>query len=150
MVFVGDDIRIGIAICAIALFVFIPIIVIMHYNNAGDSVIFVDDKIESKRKTLTWDAAYLTVHCHKLLGGRTVFAWLYFDDHYLSEKEVFSWRVREQGLCIRLNYERTQFILSKCKNKIETLNDNFFHYSDSIFAIYMRNDIISNTDEVNG
>ena len=48
MVFVGDDIRIGIAICAIALFVFIPII----DNNAGDSVIFVDDKIESKRKTV--------------------------------------------------------------------------------------------------
>lgn len=149
MLFAGDDIRIGIAIWAIVLFVFVPVIISMHYNNAADCVVFTDDKIKGKCRTLTWDSVCLTVHCHKFSGSRTVFAWLYFDDHYLTEKEVRSWRVRRQGLCIRLNYERTQFILSKCKNKIETLNDRFSHYSDLICSVYMFNDILekSKTDE---
>ena len=142
MLFEGDDIRIGISIWAIVLFVIVPVIVSMHYNNAADCVVFTENKIKGKRKTLTWDTACLTVHCHKFSGSRTVFAWLYFDDHYLTEREVRSLRIRRQGLCIRLNYERTQFILSKCKNKIETLNDQFSHYSDLICAIYMFNDLL--------
>ena len=81
---------------------------------------------KASAKPLTWDAAYLTVHCHKTFRRAHSICLVVFHDHYLSEKEVFSWRVRKQGLCIRLNYESTQFILSKCKNKIETLNDNFF------------------------
>ena len=66
----------------------------MHYNNAADCVVFTENKIKGKRKTLTWDTACLTVHCHKFLGSRTVFAWLYFDDHYLTEREVRSLRIR--------------------------------------------------------
>lgn len=138
--FDGDDVRIGIAIWAIALFVFIPIIILMHYNNCADSILFFDDKIKGKRKTLTWDTACLTVHCHRFLASRTVFAWLYFDDHYLSKKEIFSWRIRRQGLCIRLNYKIAQFVLARCNSKIEVLNEQLCNYSDLIFSIYMHND----------
>lgn len=152
--FDGDDVRIGIVIWAIVLLVFVPIIIIMHYNNAADYIVFFDGKIQGKRKTLTWDNACLTVHCHGFLGSRTVFAWLYFDDHYLTKEEIFSWRIRRQGLCIRLNYESARFVLSKCNNKIEVLNEQRCSYTDIIYSIYMHNDVVvsrSNskvTDEV--
>lgn len=133
---------IGFAPLGIALFVFVPIIVVMHFHNAGNSVTFVDGKIQSRRRTLTWDSAYLTVHCHKMLDSRTVFVWLYFDDHYLTAKEIRSWRVSRQGLVLRLDsIEKAQFILSHCKYKIEVFGEDMFHahYLEILSTIYMYN-----------
>lgn len=125
-----------------ALFVFLPLIVILNILNASNTITFVDDKIKSRRRTLTWDTAYLTVHCHKFLGSRTIFVWVYFDDHYLTVKEIRSWRVSRQGLYLRLDdIKKAQFILSHCKNKIEVFGEDLFrsHYLEILSTIYMYN-----------
>lgn len=115
----GDSIGFGILLFDLA---FIPFITLMHFHNCANYITFFDDKIQSKRRTLTWDTAYLTVHCHRILASRYAFVWVYFDDHYLTAEEIFSKRVRKQGMCMRLNAEKTKFILLRCKNKVEILN----------------------------
>lgn len=119
----GDTV--GYGILGILLLVFVPIIILLHLNNCGNTVTFIGDKIIGRRKTLTWDTAYLTVHCHKFLGSRATFVWLYFDDHYLTEKEVRSFCVARQGLCLRLNSERAYFVLSHCKHSVKVLNNGY-------------------------
>lgn len=120
LIMLFNDLSIGLALCAVVLFVFVPIIVLMHFHNAANTVTFDDDKIQSRRRTLTWDTAYLTVHCHSMLSSKVVFIWVYFDDHYLTQQEVRSWRVSRQGLLLRLDDKnKIEFVLSHCKNKIE-------------------------------
>lgn len=142
----GDDIIIGIGILCVFLFVFVPLIVLMYYHNCDSYVRFVDDKIYNNRKTLTWDNACLTAHCHGLFGSRAVFIWIYFDDHYLTEREICSFRKRRQCLCLRMNDKRLQFILAHCKNKIKVLNDNATEGIDILLTIYMFNDSVSSHD----
>ena len=137
IVMLFNDIVIGLSICGIALFVLLPLLVSMHLHNAGNTVTFVDDKIIGKRKTLTWDTAYLTIHCHKFWGSRATFVWLYFDDHYLTEKEVCSMRVARQGLCLRLNIEEANFIYPHLKHSVKILNHclGFVEGSDAMFIL---------------
>lgn len=132
----GD--AVGYGILGILLLVFVPIIVLMHFHNCGNTVTFVDEKIIGKRKTLTWDTAFLTIHCHKFLGSRATFVWLYFDDHYLTEKEVRSFRVARQGLCLRLNSEEAYFIRSHCKHNVKVLNYGYglTEGSDALYILY--------------
>lgn len=130
---------VGFGILGVAILVFVPIIILMHFHNCGNTVTFIDDKIQSKRKTLTWDTAYLTVHSHGFWGSRAVFVWIYFDDYYLTEKEIRSWRVSRQGLCIRLDSTRAYFILSCCQNKIKFLNDCASEDSNAFYLLYSHN-----------
>lgn len=122
---------------AFAVGVFLPISVIMHIFKAGNTVTFVDDKIMGRRKTLTWDTAYLTIHCHKFLGSRTTFVWLYFDDHYLTEKEVRSMRVARQGLYLRLNIDEANFIYPHLKRSVKILDycNGFIDGSEAMYIL---------------
>ncbi len=135
----NDDFRIGVGILGICLFVFVPIIILMHYHNCDSYVEFGNGKIQNKNKVLTWDEAYLTVHCHELLASRFVFVWVYFDKRYLTEKEVRSFRIRRQGLCLRMNMKRLDSFISNCKREIKVLNDTATN-KDVLMAIYMYND----------
>ena len=137
LLLVNLDNKVFIPFWAFAVGVFLPLIVIMYILKADNTVTFVDDKIIGKRKTLTWDTAYLTIHCHKFLGSRATFVWLYFDDHYLTEKEVRSMRVARQGLYLRLNSEEAYFIYPHLKRSVKILNycNGFIEGSEAMYIL---------------
>ena len=61
--------------------------------------------------------------------------YFFFDDHYLTEKEVRSRTIRRKGFYIILNYERTYYILSRYAKKIELLNNYALVDRDGVMSM---------------
>lgn len=67
---------------------------------------------------------YITLYCQgPTFLRRNYDVYIYFDDHYLTEKEVHSFAIKKKGFYIILNGERTQYVLSHYSKSVRVLNN---------------------------
>jgi hypothetical protein len=83
------------------------------YSDKYWNHIYVSDKeVQHKTTVYKWEDVYMTLTYLPPNFGRSFYSCaVFFDDHYLSEQEIRSRRVRKKGQYLILDKGRTEFLL---------------------------------------
>lgn len=99
-------------------------VVVFHWKKYSNVLTFTNDKVLLKKKSISWDDVYITAYCTGPTFIRKNYdIYIYFDDHYLTSKEVRSAKIKRKGLYLILDYERASYILFRYAKKVEVLNN---------------------------
>lgn len=120
-------------------------VIVFHWKKYCNVLTFSDSTISLKKRCVSWSDVYITAYCSGMTFLRKNYdIYIFFDDHYLTEKEVHSMSIRRKGFYIILNYERADYILSRYAKKIELLNNYALVDRDGVMSmIVMHNEAFS-------
>lgn len=111
-------------------------VIVFHLKKYSNVLNFSNSTIRLKKSCISWNDVYITAYCSGMTFLRKNYdIYFFFDDHYLTEKEVRSMSIRRKGFYIILNYERTDYVLSRYAKKIELLNDYALVDRDGVMSM---------------
>ncbi len=117
-------------------------IIVFHWKKYSNVIKFTNEKITLKRKSISWNDVYITLYCPGPTFLRKNYdVYIYFDDHYLTEKEVHSFAIKKKGFFIILNGERTQYILSHYLKNVRVLNNYALVDRDGVMSMIMSHNV---------
>ena len=116
--------------------------IVFHWKKYSNVIKFTNEKITLKRKSISWNDVYITLYCPGPTFLRKNYdVYIYFDDHYLTEKEVHSFAIKKKGFFIILNGERTQYILSHYPKSVRVLNNYALVDRDGVMSMIMSHNV---------
>lgn len=108
----------SIALFAISLFFVLFSLCLGYLFGYLNYIVITDKTVSTKKQTFLWKEVYITMSyysIHRSVRGENYC--IFFDDHYLSEEELYSRRVRKNAFYLMVTPERLDVILQKY-NKI--------------------------------
>lgn len=102
--------------------------------------------LSTKNRTLSWNEVCITFSYYvaHLAVRKSMHYYLFFDDHYLSEEEIYSRRVKKDAFYLMVTPQRLDIILKKYSKKIQLLErcpidkkglyDKICQYNESIIT----------------
>ncbi len=87
-------------------------------------VCFSKEGVSHRKTTYTWSEACITIKYQKSLYRKLSYDYyIYFSDHYLSEKECQSKKLRKEGFYLILTAKRLDLLLSLYPKKVRIINE---------------------------
>lgn len=81
-----------------------------------------EEGVSHHRESYNWEDVCITVKCHN--GGKTADYYAFFDDHFLTDKEVDSKLIKRKGFYMILTSKRVTLLLSNYQKEIKFLNES--------------------------
>lgn len=120
--------------------VFLLLTLVLYLKKYSNVLVFSNEKITLKKQSILWSDVYITAYCSGPDFMRNSYdIYIYFDNHYLTEKEIRSYAVKKKGFFIILNYERAEYILFQYPKKLEVLNNSPIDRDGIMSMIAMHN-----------
>ena len=92
-----------------------------------------EDYVSHNRDRYSWEDVYLTVRCKPPTFERNSYEYyVFFDDHYLTEKECNSKAVKRRGFYLILTMKRAALLFELYPKKIILLNESPYHRSQKL------------------
>lgn len=101
-----------------------------------------DQAVKHGNICYTWDNVCLTVQLgHPNFFRKSYDYYVYFSDHYMTEKEIKSKETKKQGFYIVLNEKRVEMLLSLYKKRIAICDQGFLKGHQKINEIIKHHNI---------
>lgn len=92
-------------------------------NKYMNYITLTDKNISTKKQAFSWNEVYITMShylIHTGIARQDYF--IFFDDHYLNDKEIYTRRVKKDAFYLMVTPKRLEIILQKYNKKIQLLD----------------------------
>lgn len=86
-------------------------------------ITLTDTKVSASKQTFSWDEVFITMShyfIHKSIRREDYY--IFFDDHYLSEEEIYSRSIKKNAFYLMVTPKRLDVIMQRYNKKIKLLS----------------------------